>query len=240
MGQQNAALEGDYLQFNEHAHTWWDPNGPMLMLHALNPLRYGWLEGHIGDFRGLKVLDVGCGGGLLSEAMARSGAQVTGLDLAQDLLTVARLHAEEQKLDINYVAQDVASFASQHQGEFDVVTCMEMLEHVPEPSVIVHAISQLVKPSGRVCLSTINRTPRSFVETVIGAEYVLGWLPKGTHHYSDFIRPSELERIMHNNNLRLDGMTGVKYNFFTESFELCTSAHNLYMMVATNDQGDTI
>ena len=185
--------ESELAKFGDLAHRWWDPNSEFRPLHEINPLRLEWIDRNVG-LAGKRVLDVGCGGGILSEGMASRGAQVTGIDLSEKPLGVARLHLYEsgQKVDYRQIAAE--DLAAEAPGSFDVVTCMEMLEHVPDPASTVRACAMLVKPGGTVFFSTINRNPKSYLFAVVGAEYILNLLPKGTHDYARFIRPAELSR----------------------------------------------
>ena len=197
-------------KFAELANRWWDPDGPQKPLHALNParLRYVAERAPLADAR---VLDVGCGGGLLSEAMAKAGAKVTALDLAPELVKVARLHALESGVEVDYRVQSVEALASAEPGSFDAVTCMEMLEHVPDPAAILAACATLLRPGGRLFVSTINRTPAAFALAIVGAEYVARLLPAGTHRYSEFIRPSELAAWLRGAGLELEDVSGLMY-----------------------------
>jgi len=206
-------------KFGELAHRWWDPQGEFRPLHELNPLRLGWIDGlaHLG---GKRVLDVGCGGGILSEAMARCGADVTGIDLSEKPLKVAQLHLLESGLTIRYELISAEDLQKTSAGSFDVVTCMELLEHVPEPSSTVAACAKLVKPGGHVFFSTINRNPRSYLFAVVGAEYLLKMLPKGTHDYARFIKPSELTRWCRDAGLRSVDLKGMTYNPVTNQYRL--------------------
>ena len=178
-------------KFNALANRWWDPEGPQKPLHALNPPRLGYVRDRA-TLRGARALDVGCGGGLLSEALAREGADVTAIDLAPDLIKVAKLHRLESGVQVDYRLSAVEALAEESRGAFDVITCMEMLEHVPDPGAVIAACATLLKPGGRLFLSTLNRTPAAFALAIVGAEYVARMLPKGTHQYRDFIKPSEL------------------------------------------------
>ena len=178
-------------KFAALATRWWDADGPQKPLHALNPVRLRYVAERA-TLRGAKVLDIGCGGGLLSEALAKEGAQVTAIDLAPELVKVARLHGLESGVQVDYRVQAAEDLAAEQPGAFDVVTCMEMLEHVPDPGAIIAACQRLLKPGGKLFLSTINRTPAAFAVAVVGAEYIARLLPKGTHHYQDFIKPAEL------------------------------------------------
>ena len=198
-------------KFNALANRWWDPEGPQKPLHALNPARLGYVRDRA-TLRGARVLDVGCGGGLLSEALAREGADVTATDLAPDLVKVAKLHRLESGVQVDYRLSAVEALAAEMPGTFDVVTCMEMLEHVPDPAAIIAACATLLKPGGRLFLSTLNRTPAAFALAIVGAEYVARMLPKGTHHYRDFIRPSELGAWLRAADLVLEDVSGLVYD----------------------------
>jgi 2-polyprenyl-6-hydroxyphenyl methylase/3-demethylubiquinone-9 3-methyltransferase len=206
-------------KFSDLAHRWWDPEGEFRPLHDINPLRLGWIEQHAA-LAGRRVLDVGCGGGILAEAMAARGAEVTGIDLSEKALRVAQLHLLQSGRAVVYELASVEDFAARHAGTFDVVTCMELLEHVPEPARMVAACATLVRPGGTVFFSTLNRNPKAYLYAVIGAEYVLGLLPKGTHDYQRFIKPSELARFCRDAGLRLDDLTGMTYNPFTKAYRL--------------------
>ena len=217
-------------KFSSLAHRWWDPEGEFRPLHDINPLRLEWIAGHA-ELAGASVLDVGCGGGILAEAMARRGARVTGIDLSEKALRVAQLHLHESKLDIRYEKSSVEDYA----GEFDIVTCMELLEHVPQPASMVAACARLVWPGGRVFFSTINRNPKSYLFAVVGAEYVLGLLPKGTHDYARFIKPSELLRWSRAAGLRVEEMTGMTYNPITRRYRLGSDCDVNYLVCCSRD-----
>ena len=206
-------------KFSKLAHRWWDPQGEFRPLHEINPLRLEWIDRSAG-LAGKKVLDVGCGGGILAEAMARRGAEVTGIDLGEKGLRVAQLHLLESKLPVKYENVSAEEYAAGHAGEFDVITCMELLEHVPEPSGMVAACARLVRPGGVVFFSTINRNPKSYLFAVIGAEYVLKLLPKGTHDYLRFIKPSELSRWCRDAALEPVELKGMTYNPLTNQYRL--------------------
>ena len=197
-------------KFNSLASRWWDPQGPQKALHALNPARLRYVADRVA-LRDATVLDVGCGGGLLSEALAAEGARVTAIDLAPDLLKVARLHGLESGVQVDYRQQSVESLAAERPGSFDAITCMELLEHVPDPVSVVAACATLLKPGGRLFLSTLNRTPVAFALAIVGAEYVARMLPKGTHRYRDFIRPSELAGWLRGQGLQLEDVSGLAY-----------------------------
>ena len=197
-------------KFDELAQRWWDPNGPQKALHALNPARLGYVAGRV-PLRDAAVLDVGCGGGLLSEALAQSGATVTAIDLAPNLLKVARLHGLESGVKVDYREMPVETLAGEAPASFDAITCMEMLEHVPDPASIIEACASLLKPGGRLFLSTLNRTPAAFALAIVGAEYIARMLPKGTHQYRDFIKPSELARWLRDAGLELEDVSGLMY-----------------------------
>lgn len=204
------ASQAELDKFNALAQRWWDADGPQKPLHALNPVRLDYVAERL-PLAGAKVLDIGCGGGLLSEAMAARGAQVTAIDLAPDLIKVAKLHLHESDVAVDYRLQSAESLAQQMPASFDAITCMEMLEHVPDPASILHACAALLKPGGKLFLSTLNRTPAAFALAIVGAEYVAGLLPKGTHHYRDFIKPSELGAWLREAGLQLRDVSGLAY-----------------------------
>lgn len=206
-------------KFGDLAHRWWDPNSEFKPLHDINPLRLGWIDRCVG-LRGKRVLDVGCGGGLLSEGMAALGAEVTGIDLSEKPLGVARLHLLESGQKVDYRQISAEALAEQMPGAFDTVTCLEMLEHVPNPSSTITACARLVKPGGQVFFSTLNRNPKSYLFAVIGAEYLLKLLPKGTHDYAKFIKPSELSRWAKMGNLEPQEILGMSYNPLTREYSL--------------------
>ncbi len=206
-------------KFEALAHRWWDPQGEFRPLHDINPLRLEWIDRHAG-LAGKDVLDVGCGGGILAEAMAQRGARVTGIDLSDKALRVAELHLLESNLPITYQKAIAEDYAGAHPGAFDVVTCMELLEHVPQPESMVAACARLVRPGGLVFFSTINRNPKAYLFAVIGAEYVLNLLPKGTHDYLRFIKPSELSRWSRAAALRPEELIGMMYNPLTRVYRL--------------------
>lgn len=220
----------ELAKFSELAHRWWDPESEFRPLHQINPLRLEWID-ELAVLRGKAVLDVGCGGGILAEAMARRAAQVTGIDLAARPLGVARLHALEAGVEnLSYREIATEALAAEQPGSFDVVTCMEMLEHVPDPSAVVRACGELVKPGGWVFFSTLNRNPKSFLFAIVGAEYVLRLLPRGTHEYAKFIRPSELARWSRDAGLSLQGTRGMEYNPLTRRYWLSNDTSVNYLI----------
>jgi 2-polyprenyl-6-hydroxyphenyl methylase / 3-demethylubiquinone-9 3-methyltransferase len=216
-------------KFSELAHKWWDKSSEFKPLHEINPLRLAFID-DIASLKGKKVLDVGCGGGILSESMHFKGAKVTGIDLGEKALNVAKLHQLESGAKVDYQMIAVEALAEKSPQTFDVVTCMEMLEHVPDPSAIVDAVSKLVKPNGFVFFSTINRNPKAYLHAVIGAEYILNMLPKGTHDYSKFIKPSELSSWVRESGLTVDAMRGLGYNPLTKAYKLSDDVSVNYMM----------
>jgi len=206
-------------KFSALAHKWWDPNSEFRPLHEINPLRLGYIN-CIAPLSGKTVLDVGCGGGILSEALAGAGATVTGIDLADKSLSVAKLHLLESGKQVEYRKVAVEVLAEERPASYDVVTCMEMLEHVPDPAAVVAACAKLVKPNGHVFFSTLNRNPKSYLFAIIGAEYVLNLLPRGTHDYAKFIKPSELAQWCRNAGLNVGNVTGMSYNPLDKSYSL--------------------
>lgn len=219
-------------KFEELASRWWDKNSEFKPLHDINPLRANWID-NLAPVAEKKVLDVGCGGGILAESLAQRGAQVTGIDMGDAPLGVARLHQLESGLSIDYQKSTAEDFAQKHQNAFDVVTCLEMLEHVPDPSSVVSACAKMVKPGGHVFFSTINRNPKAFLFAIIGAEYVLRLLPRGTHEYAKFIRPSELVNWSRESNLQVNQMTGLLFNPLTKQYRLSDSDMDVNYMIST-------
>lgn len=206
-------------KFSELAHRWWDPNSEFRPLHEINPLRLEWINGLV-PLNGKRVADIGCGGGILAESIARKGATVTGIDLSEKALKVADLHSLESGVSVRYELTSAEDLAAREAGQYDVVTCMEMLEHVPDPSAVVSACATLVKPGGHVFFSTINRNPKSYLFAIIGAEYVLRMLPRGTHDYAKFIKPAELTQHCRNAGLEVDAIKGMTYNPLTKIYSL--------------------
>ena len=221
----------ELAKFSELAHHWWDPESEFRPLHQINPLRLDWIAKQATLAAGQQVLDVGCGGGILAEAMARQGAEVLGIDLATKSLKVAQLHALESGLsNISYREVAVEALAAERPASFDVVTCMEMLEHVPDPASVVKACAELVKPGGWVFFSTLNRNPKSFLFAIVGAEYVLKLLPRGTHEFAKFIKPSELASYCRAAGLDLQGTRGMEYNPLTKRYWLSGDTSVNYMI----------
>ena len=219
-------------KFEELASRWWDKNSEFKPLHDINPLRANWID-KIAPVAEKKVLDVGCGGGILSESLAQRGAEVTGIDMGDAPLGVAKLHQLESGLSINYQKSTAEDFAKNHENTFDIVTCLEMLEHVPDPSSVINACAKMVKPGGTVFFSTINRNPKAFLLAIVGAEYVLRMLPRGTHEYGKFIRPSELANWSREADLQVNQMTGLLYNPLTKHYKLSPSDVDVNYMIST-------
>lgn len=220
----------ELAKFGELAHRWWDPDGEFRPLHQINPLRLDWIDG-LARLAGKSVVDIGCGGGILSESMARRGAQVLGIDLSTKPLRVAQLHALEAGIDgLSYREVPAEALAAEQPQQYDVVTCMEMLEHVPQPDSVVRACATLVKPGGWVFLSTINRNPKAFMFAIVGAEHALGLLPKGTHEYGRFLRPSELTRWTREAGLEACEFRGLEYNPLTQRYRLSGDTSVNYLL----------
>lgn len=219
----------EIAKFEALASRWWDRNSEFRPLHEINPLRCNWIDERVG-LAGKRVLDVGCGGGILAEAMAQRGANVTGIDMGEAPLAVARLHQLESGVEVDYQQITAEELAEQQPESFDVVTCLEMLEHVPDPSSVIAACARLVKPGGQVFFSTINRNPKSFVFAIVGAEYILRLLPRGTHEFAKFIRPAELGNWAREARLDLQDITGLTYNPLTRVYKLEANVDVNYMM----------
>ena len=229
MTQALNADPAELAKFSDLAHRWWDPESEFRPLHQINPLRLEWING-LAPLTGKRVLDVGCGGGILADAMARKGAEVLGIDLSSKSLKVAQLHAlEAQTAGVSYREVSAETLAAEQPGQFDLVTCMEMLEHVPDPASIVRACSTLVKPGGWVFFSTLNRNPKSFLFAIVGAEYVLNLLPRGTHEYAKMLRPSELAAHCRAAGLDLQGTRGMQYNPLTRHYWLSNDTSVNYL-----------
>lgn len=227
--------KNELAKFSTLAADWWNPNGDMKPLHQINPIRLRYIQQQV-NLADQHVLDVGCGGGILSEALAQNGAIVTGVDMSEDLIAIAKNHAAQQELSINYQCQDVEALAKTEQ-RFDIVTCMELLEHVPDPLRMIKACAALTKPNGKLFFSTINRNFKSYLLAIVGAEYVLNWLPKGTHDYAQFIRPSELTRWAEASQLHLLDITGIRYHPLKNEFDLSrdVSVNYLACFTKSND-----
>ncbi|HWS75568.1 MAG TPA: bifunctional 2-polyprenyl-6-hydroxyphenol methylase/3-demethylubiquinol 3-O-methyltransferase UbiG [Quisquiliibacterium sp.] len=232
--EAGAPLNADHTElakFQALASRWWDPGSEFRPLHEINPLRLGWIDG-LAQLADKRVLDVGCGGGILAESMARLGARVTGIDLGEKSLRVAELHGLESGVQVTYEHVAVEDVAAREPGSFDVVTCMEMLEHVPDPDSVVGACARLVRPGGWVFFSTISRNPKSFLFAIVGAEYVLKLLPRGTHAFEKFIKPSELLGFARRHGLEPAGMTGMTYNPITRAYRLVADDVSVNYLVA--------
>ena len=218
-------------KFDQVASSWWDPEGPFRPLHDLNPARLKFVEERA-EVAGARLLDLGCGGGILSESLARAGAHVTGIDIAPKVLSIARLHLHESGLEVEYEQKTAEQIAREMPGQFDIVTCMEMLEHVPDPASIIQSIQMLLKPGGQVFLSTLNRTPWAFALGIVGAEHIARLLPRGTHRYDRFIRPSELSRMLRRSGLETGDIAGLHYNPLTRSVRLGGNVKVNYLVSA--------
>lgn len=219
----------EIARFDALAARWWDPDGDFRPLHRINPLRLDYIRQRA-PLDGRQVVDIGCGGGILAESMAAQGAHVTGIDMAEGPLAVARLHQAESGTSVDYLHSSAEALAASRPAEFDVVTCLEMLEHVPDPDAVVRACAELVRPGGQVFFSTINRNPKAFLFAIVGAEYLLRLLPAGTHEYAKFIRPSELEAAARHAGLELAGSIGLHYNPLTREYSLGPNIDVNYMM----------
>jgi 2-polyprenyl-6-hydroxyphenyl methylase/3-demethylubiquinone-9 3-methyltransferase len=224
----------EVAKFDALASRWWDPDGEFRPLHEINPLRLDWIRQHV-QLSGANIVDIGCGGGILAESMAAAKATVTGIDMAEAALTVARLHLHESKADVEYRQATAEELAAEEAGSFDVVTCLEMLEHVPDPAQVIRSCAELVKPGGHVFFSTINRNPKAFAFAIVGAEYILKLLPAGTHEYEKFIRPSELESWARHAGLALQDSIGMHYNPFTKEYSLGENLDVNYLMYFLHD-----
>lgn len=220
----------EIAKFEAVAERWWDLEGEFKPLHQLNPLRLEWITRYSGGLTGKSILDVGCGGGILAEAMALQGGVVTGVDMGREPLQVARLHALEQGVEVKYQLSTAEALAESMPEHFEIVTCMEMLEHVPDPAAIVKACAQLVKPEGMVFFSTINRNPKSYLHLIVGAEYVLNFVPKGTHNWKKFITPAELARMCRQAGLDVVDTKGMKYNLLTKEYSISDTTDTNYMI----------
>ena len=221
--------QSEIAKFSALAHRWWDPNSEFKPLHAINPLRLNWIQSIV-NLEGKKVVDIGCGGGILAESIAQSGADTTGIDLSEKALKVAELHALEVDAKLTYRSISAEALAEEHLEQYDVVTCMEMLEHVPDPASVVRACAKLCKPGGTLFFSTLNRNPKSYLFAIIGAEYILKLLPKGTHEYAKFIKPSELVAFTRQAGLEMLGMKGMTYNPLTQVYSLNDDVDVNYMI----------
>ena len=220
---------GEIEKFNEIAHKWWDPTSEFKPLHDINPLRVNYIN-QKSSLNGKKVLDVGCGGGILTESMAKLGANVVGIDQSDIAIKIAKLHAKESTLNIDYKQLNIESFSDKNKNKYDVITCLEMIEHVPNPSSIINKCSELISPKGKIYLSTINRNIKSFLFAIVGAEYILQLLPKGTHEYKKFIKPSEINQWASKNGLEITSVIGMTYNPLIKKYSLNNDTSVNYML----------
>jgi 2-polyprenyl-6-hydroxyphenyl methylase/3-demethylubiquinone-9 3-methyltransferase len=218
----------EIAKFSAIAEEWWNPYGKCKPLHDINHLRFEFIKCHI-DLHDKRILDIGCGGGILTESLAKEGAKTIGIDLSEQALHVAQQHAKEQELDINYILISAEDFAEEQQASFDIVTCMELLEHVPNPELLIHACTKLVRPGGQVFFSTINRNPKAFLYAILGAEYLLRLLPRGTHEYAKFLRPSELEQMARKAGLQLIDLRGITYHPIAKEYRLSNNVAVNYL-----------
>ncbi|GLR64909.1 bifunctional 2-polyprenyl-6-hydroxyphenol methylase/3-demethylubiquinol 3-O-methyltransferase UbiG [Marinospirillum insulare] len=225
--------QGEVAKFEALASRWWDPESEFKPLHDINPLRANWIDKHA-QVAGKRVADIGCGGGLLSEALAQRGAEVTGIDMGEAPLSVARLHQLESGLQIDYRQMTAEQLAKEAPNSFDLVTCMEMLEHVPDPAAVIQACATLVKPGGQVFFSTLNRNPKSYLFAIIGAEYVMRMLPRGTHEYSKFIKPSEMGQWVRDAGLQVSELMGMTYNPLTKTYKLTSKDVQVNYLMRTS------
>jgi 2-polyprenyl-6-hydroxyphenyl methylase/3-demethylubiquinone-9 3-methyltransferase len=219
-------------KFSDLAHRWWDPTSEFRPLHEINPLRLEWINAHA-PLAGKTIVDIGCGGGILAESMVKKGGRVTGIDLSEKALKVADLHSLESGVQVRYEMISAEDFAAREPAAYDIVTCMEMLEHVPDPAAVVHACATLVKPGGQVFFSTLNRNPKSYLFAVIGAEYILNLLPKGTHDYAKFITPAELAQFVRNAGMNVDALKGMTYNPLTKIYSLNQNTDVNYLVACS-------
>lgn len=221
-------------KFDQLASTWWDEKGPLKTLHDINPLRVEFIEQRC-QLEDKELLDVGCGGGILSESLAMKGANVTAIDMSEQAIEIAKLHALDTGINIDYQKIEIETFAKKHKNKFDIITCMELLEHVPDPNAVVAHCQQMLKPGGHLFLSTLNRTMKAYVNAIIGAEYVLRMLPRGTHDYKKFIKPSELAAMLRSQKLSLEKLTGISYKIINKRYYFSNDTHINYLAHARKD-----
>lgn len=226
----------ELARFDAVASRWWDPKGEFQALHRINPLRVRYVNERA-PLAGCRVLDIGCGGGLFAESLASAGATVTGIDMAEASLQVARLHLAESDLDVEYLLETAEQHALARAGHYDIVTCLEMLEHVPAPDSVIDAAAQLVKPGGDVVFSTINRTAKAFALAIVGAEYVLNWVPRGTHEFQKFLKPAEIDRAARHNGLTLQSLDGLEYDPLADKFSMSSNVDVNYFAHYQRDAG---
>ena len=235
--KSNNLLQAEIDKFGGLADKWWDPTGPSQTLHHINPLRVQFIAEHA-NIAGAKIVDVGCGAGILTEGLHKLNGQMTGIDATEQMIQVARQHADKQNFSIDYQTTTAEAFAEKHAEQFDIVTCLELIEHVPDPASLVQACTKLLKPGGRLFFSTINRNPKSFLFAIVGAEYVLNLLPKGTHHYNQFIQPAELSDWCETAGCDVTSIMGMKYNPFTKQARLTSDLSVNYFLFAIKPQID--
>lgn len=233
--QKTNVNQAELKKFGSLAASWWDPAGELKSLHDINPLRLDWIRTQADGLANKTIIDIGCGGGILTESMAQESSNVTGIDLAQESLEVARLHGLESGIQINYECTSAEDYANQHPNSFDIVTCMELLEHVPDPASVINACSRLVKPGGLVFFSTLNRNLKAFALGIVAAEYILRMVPKGTHSYESFIKPSELAAMARQSGLSTKAIAGINYQAINRTYNISKNTDINYMIVTVKE-----